>query len=138
MLTENDVVSALCAYLESRSWKIISRAHTSQHGDDIVAEHEGKRLLIEAKGGTSSRAGSKRFGQPFHGLQAQHHVAEAVYKALKLLSESPDTLVAIALPDNKSHRTHVERVEPALERLGIGAFWVSEDGNVKVWGFRGL
>ena len=38
MLTENDIIDALCDYLEAHGYKIHGRADTSQTGIDIIAE----------------------------------------------------------------------------------------------------
>lgn len=136
MLTENDIVSSVCTYLEERGWTIASRCDTGQRGTDIVAERDGQRLLVEAKGGTSSKDFTNRFGKPFSPSQVSDHVANAVFTALELRSREPDSLVAVALPDDKGHRRFVDVVEPSLERLGIGAFWVSGDRVVSVWGLN--
>lgn len=99
-----------------------------------MAERDSKRLLVEAKGGTSSKEGTKRYGLGFNSGQARDHVANAVYTALKLISIHKNSLIAIALPDDTAHRRLVEEVEPIMERLGIGAFWVDQNGGARVWG----
>jgi len=52
VLTENDVIDAVCDYLEAAGYEILQRSHTKQKGTDIIAKRpEGPgRLLIEAKG----------------------------------------------------------------------------------------
>jgi hypothetical protein len=133
MLTENDVVTAVCDFLEGHRWKIVSRCDANQRGIDVVAERRGQRLLIEAKGGTSSKSITRRYGKAFNTAQVSDHVANAVFTAMELLSAEPHALVAVALPDDRPHQRQLEGVESALERLGIGAIWVSEDRPIRIW-----
>ncbi len=67
MLTENDVVRAVAHYLSQDGYEIVSQLSTLEHGIDIeaVSVKSGKRLLAEAKGGTSSKQTTRRFGKPF-------------------------------------------------------------------------
>lgn len=138
MLTENDVVAAVCDHLEARGWVVVSRCDTGQRGIDVVAQRGHQRLLVEAKGGTSSKASTARFGKAFNTAQASDHVANAVFTAMELASDEPQAIVAIALPDDSGHRRLVDGVERMLERVGIGAFWVGEGREVRVWGITSL
>jgi len=101
MLNENDVVKAVCSHLERGGYVIRQRCTTKQHGIDIIAQKEtGKRLLIEAKGATSSRDGSARFGKNFTDNQVWDRVAKGFYTAVCLHSahsKSGDR-VGLALP----------------------------------------
>ena len=64
VLDENEVVDAVCIYLEATDHKIIQRCTTNDKGIDIIATlpSGSGRLLVEAKGGKSSKPGSPRFG----------------------------------------------------------------------------
>lgn len=95
----------------------------------LVAEKDGVRIEIEAKGAGSSKAGTARYGQHFDKGQVFDHVAKAVLKALRVASAG-NALAAVALPDNPDHRAEVQRVAVALHRAGIGVFWVGESGSV--------
>ena len=66
MLTENDVVQAVAGHLEDEGYRIVRALSTNQRGIDIVAEHPAtkKQLLVEAKGGTSSKEGTANYGAP--------------------------------------------------------------------------
>ena len=100
-----------------------------QHGDDPVAERDHVRFEIEAKGATSSKPGSGRYGMPFSKAQVFDHVAKAVLKALRVTSHG-SARAGIAFPDNADHRAEIARVTTALSRLGVTVFWVSDDGVV--------
>jgi hypothetical protein len=111
MLFESNVIDATCIKLESFGYTIEQKLTTSQHGDDIIAARSADRprkVFVEAKGETSSRQKSERYGTPFDSAQVGVHVAEAFYKAALVLSRKMDMdleiVSAIALPSTKSHR----------------------------------
>jgi Holliday junction resolvase-like predicted endonuclease len=128
-LTENDVVDAVCEFLEEQGSTIISRALTTERGPDIEARlPAGTSLFVEAKGATSARAGSARYGQMFESSAVRVHVAEAFYAAAATASDASRS--ALALPDNAFHRRYLEPVRSAMDGLDLGVFWVSETGSV--------
>src|SRR5574341_2644059 len=89
MLLEFDVVNAVCVELESRGYTIRQKLQTTQRGDDIHAVKQTptvRELFVEAKGETSSRKTSGRFGRPFDTAQIKTHVAEALFKTALVLS----------------------------------------------------
>ena len=138
MLFEDDVIDAVCVKLENSGYRIKQRLRTDQHGDDIIAIKETpvqRELYIEAKGATSSRENSQRYGKPFDSAQIRIHVAEALYKTVGVLSRScvgKEIRAGIALPDNEGHRVRIKDVEPVLKRLGIAVFWIKENKDIEV------
>ena len=66
MLTENDVIDAVVAHLESEGWSRVSVSQTDRQGIDILMRCNNTTFAIEAKGGTSSKPGTSRYGQPFN------------------------------------------------------------------------
>ena len=124
MLTENDIIDRLSKHLEKEGYEIIKKSTTSQKGIDLIAEKNGKNLLIEAKGQTSSKPTSARYGLPFSRAQVKSHVATAILSTMKNLDTSK--FVAIALPDTDIHRSFVTKVKSSLFKLGIKVFWVSQ------------
>ncbi len=138
MLVESDVIDAACAKLKSEGYQIRQQLQTTEHGDDIIAvkqQDSTRELHIEAKGETSSRKNSKRYGKLFEAADMQIHIAEALYKAAEILSkrnERIDVRVGIALPDNRVHRALVKKIEPVLNQLQVAVFWVEKDCMVQV------
>jgi hypothetical protein len=139
MLLESDVINAVCKKLESLGYFIQQKLQTEQHGDDIIAGKTGlhpRKLFIEAKGETSSRKGSERYGKPFDSAQVRVHVAEAFYKSAQVLSretaDDVEILSGIALPDTKLHHSCVKNIQPILTNLKIIIFWVHESNNVQI------
>lgn len=96
-----------------------------------MAAKGGVRLLVEAKGEGSSKAGTTRYGQPFSGNQVGSHVGVAVVRALRWASLGA-ARPALAFPDNPHHRGQVDPIVPALDRVGIGVFWVSANHQVRL------
>jgi hypothetical protein len=132
MLTEDDVVAAVCAYLQSEGWTIVRSAATTQRGDDIVAKRGAEpQVFVEAKGETSNRAGSTRHGKPFDSSQCRDHVANAFYSAAAFIGLGQP---AIALPDTRRHRAYVAKIGTAMDALGIWVFWVAADSTVSCTG----
>jgi hypothetical protein len=106
MLTEDQVVEAVCNYLSARSWQIVSRATAVQRGYDIVAKRKDRQLIIEAKGAGSSKESSARFGMTFSSAQVFDHVAKAILKALRVVTAGSAS-AGVALPDDALHRREV-------------------------------
>ncbi len=132
MLTEDAVVDAVAGHLEREGWSVESRVLAVQQGDDLVVTRAGRRMLVEAKGEGSSKPGTRRYGQAFDRGQVHDHVAKAVLRAMRAVSAGD--VGAVALPDNADHRREVERVAPALGRLGVVVYWVSAQGVVRAQG----
>jgi hypothetical protein len=127
VLDENHVVAAVREFLIANGMDVTAWAHTSQTGPDIVATGGGVTVYVEAKGATSSRATSARYGKPFGRGEARINVAEALYTAVAALNLYRDTRglrSAIALSADPMHRQLVEPLEPSLDTLKIGRFWV--------------
>lgn len=124
-LTENDVVEAVCQTLESAGFTIESRASTMQQGVDVsaVRANDQLRVRVEAKGGTSSKVGTNRYGKPFSSGQVRNHVANALATA-SAAPRSASERSAMAFPDTPRHRKYVERVAAAIIELELGVFWV--------------
>lgn len=131
MLTEDQVVDAVCRKLEGDGYSIEQRALATQHGHDIVARNDHGLLIIEAKGAGSSKAVTKRYGKEFSANQVFDHVAKAILKALRIVSAG-NSSAGVALPDNASHRREIEMVAHALERVGIAVYWVDDLGDAQV------
>jgi Holliday junction resolvase len=130
MLTENQVVAAVAAYLIKQGCTIVSCCGTGERGVDIVAEREGKRLLVEAKGRTSAKEWTQRFGKEFSKGQKFDHVGKAFLTAVMVASKG-EAQAAIALPDDAGHRELVEAIRPALRTLAITAYLVRPDFSIE-------
>ena len=89
MLTESGVIAAVCAELQRRGYEIRQQLSESQRGDDIIATKYAeptRTIYVEAKGETSSKNASARYGKSFDSAQVRDHVANAFYKAALVLS----------------------------------------------------
>ena len=131
MLLEDEVVDAVCHLLRQHGWTIESLAYAHEKGDDVTATKDGVRLLVEAKGGGSSKVGTKRHGLPFTSNQVGTHVAVAVLRALRWVSLG-NVRPAVAFPDDLHHRRQIETVAPALAAAGVGVFWVDSTRTARL------
>ncbi len=129
MLTENDIVHRVAEYLKNDGYNVTQRLGTLEKGVDIIAEKAGVTLYVEAKGETSSKEASSRYGKCFSQNQAKTHVAMAILASMKILASKPEksTKVAIAFPANKDHKVLISSIEGVLKRAGIDVFMVEED-----------
>ena len=85
MLTENDVVELVSAELQRTGFKIEQQLSTTQTGIDIVATSpEGVYYGVEAKGATSSKLESPRYGKEFNKSQVKTHIGMALVAAFRL------------------------------------------------------
>jgi hypothetical protein len=133
MLTENDIVLAVEKQFAARGYTIRQVRRTTEHGTDVVAENVAEVWYVEAKGATSSKHHTNRFGKPFTLNQINSHVSRAVFTAMTVLDESPAgerTRAALALPDDQGHRAMIGRITRSLARLGVRVLWVTPDGTV--------
>jgi hypothetical protein len=130
MLTESQVIAGVCKVLENNKFIIVSFCSETQKEYDIVAIHptDQKEVRIEAKGETSSKRGTRRYGLPFTKSQVLDHVSKALYRAASNISTN--IYSGVAFPENEDHIAAVRLIEPALKRLQIEVFWIAPDGNV--------
>jgi hypothetical protein len=134
MLTESDVIGAVCQFLEKKHFRVTQRLLEIEKGIDIRATTPDGRMevAIEAKGETSSMARTARYGKAFSSSQVFDHVAKAVYCAAVYASKS--MLSGVAFPMNAAHVRQVDSILPALEKLQIEVFWVRAAGEVEIAG----
>src|SRR4051812_45353558 len=122
-MDENQVIAALCPFLEREGYRIKQRLSTIEHGVDVIAEQaaSGKTLYIEAKGGTSSRLGSPRHGKPYTQTQVFDRVAKGVFTGLQMLQryQSPDTDIALAFPAGRWEQSYLSSIAAPLKILGV-------------------
>ena len=137
MLTESEVIAAVCRFLESNRFHVAQSLSEVEHGVDIegLAPDGETKFSIEAKGETSSKSTTARFGQPFDSAQVFDHVSNAFYCAAR--DSSMGWMAGVALPRNQAYVKYVQRILPALKKLDIEVFWALPDGSVeteRVWG----
>ena len=125
VLDENDIVIAVRDHIAAAGWTIEQFQLSNQHGPDVLAERSGDRLRVEAKGATSSKVGSKKYGVPFDSADVEINLADALYKTC--VGVDAYRRLAIAFQDDELHRRYVGRLASPLRTLGIGVFWVAAD-----------
>ena len=133
MLTENEVIDFVCIYLQENGYSINQKLSTNQTGIDIVATNSnGTLCFVEAKGATSSKPNSSKFGEEFDKSQVKTHVGVALVAAFKALNDNPGTESFIALPNNANHKTLIDSMVEPIKKSGIKVLLVNELGNIHV------
>lgn len=104
----------------------------SSHGGSS-GRAASREVRVEAKGATSSKPGTARFGRPFSRAQARSHVSRAFFTAAAAFSDSSDAevIAAMAFPDERNHRELVGEIQSALELIGIAVLWIGANGAVE-------
>lgn len=132
MLTENEVVEAICSYLLDNQCEINQKLSTSQTGIDIIATKlNGIKCYIEVKGATSSKPNTSKFGKEFDKSQVKTHVGVALVASFRAMNEFPNSESIIALPNNANHRLIIESMRKPIIQSGIKVWFVSEKGDVQ-------
>ena len=133
-MDENAVIDILCDHLATEGYVVEQRLMTTQQGVDVIARDAlGRRLFIEAKGATSSREGSARFGKGFNASQVFDRVAKGLYTGLCLRAQHPDKRredVALAFPDTPEFRKRLEPIRQQLTDAGVVVFLTSSSRSV--------
>ena len=122
MTTENEVIDSISSKLEEMGYEIKSKCSTSERGIDLHAIKNEVELLIEAKGGTTSKDTSRK-GKPFNCSQVKDHVAMAILKAMQLKQKHPKSKICIALPSDEKHKRVIETVMLSLKSLDVTVIW---------------
>jgi hypothetical protein len=134
-MDENQVIEAVCSHLERAGFAITQRLHTTAQGIDVMARHRstGAELYVEAKGGTSSRAGSNRYGKDYTQSQVFDRVAKGILTTMHLrdtYASKAKISVALAVPDSPWFRRYLTDVASQLATLEIGVLMVAPSGTV--------
>ncbi|MFA5162246.1 MAG: hypothetical protein WC421_08365 [Elusimicrobiales bacterium] len=130
-MDENAVIDAVCQYLKIEGYIIESVLTTTQKGIDITARHEQKGvLLIEAKGGTSSRRGSARYGLSYTETQVLDRVARGFFTIAELKNKYPNASVALAVPKTPYFLKYLARIEKSLLLLNCQVLLVNPTKTV--------
>lgn len=133
MLTELEAIRAVSRFFTNCGYRVTQQLSENQAGDDIVAfSSNGKEIMIEAKGETSSKLRTARFGKPFSPNQAHDHVSKAFFRAASYASQKRSA--GIALPKNAAHVSCVVKIQPVLAKLKVEVFWVLPNRKVEVAG----
>ena len=133
--TESDVVAAADCFLRRAGWQVLQTLDTQQAGVDVVAIHgaSNRRLHVEAKGATSSKPGTSRYGKPFDSSQVRDRVANALYAAARVRE---DYSSAIAVPLNDLHKKYMQPIRRSLTKLGIAVLWIDGEDVVETWNWK--
>lgn len=130
-LNKNQVCAAVCKSLNGKRFKDVRQLSTDERGVDVIGRRGKEWWLVEAKGGTSSKAGTSQFGKPYTASQVHASVGMAWFAPTKMRGEqSADYRVLMAFPSTPLFRKYVGQIGSATADLKIGVLWVEQDGTV--------
>lgn len=129
-LTEDEVVLILIKYLESLGWQIDDYCLGHSRGYDIVASKDEKRLYVEAKGAKANNDSPIKKRPYFNSGQIKDHLGKAIVKSIETKIKFPESIVAIAQPDNEYLKSVCRETAEYLSRIEIYCFWVNSEGKV--------
>ncbi|HBS86263.1 MAG TPA: hypothetical protein DEA97_06890 [Bacteroidales bacterium] len=130
-MTEDQVVTILMEHLKKENWKIVYYCLGSKHGNDIVAEKQGKTMIVEAKGAMANSQSKIKKREKFDSGQIKTHFGKALVKILEEKEKFPERLYAIAHPDDADIKRAIGKIVPFLGQIGIKHYWVSLNKSVK-------
>lgn len=133
---EGNIQSVMVSYLAQSGWAIQSVANTStkEHGVDIIASKDGRRILVEVKGYPSryyvrgERMGEVKKTAP--SIQARVWFADLIMSSMLNSGDEPEANIVLCLPDVRTFRNLSDRMSPSLTQLGFTVAWISESGDV--------
>jgi hypothetical protein len=135
-MNENQVIEALKGHLLARGYAFVSECSTTMQGIDLVMVKNNQEIWIEAKGDTSSREGSNRFGLVFNDQQCNDHYSRAFFRACQMRDEAKRTgqpaHMTMAFAHTKHYQKYFDRTNSTRRELGISVFWVKASGVEEV------
>ncbi|MBP7088786.1 MAG: hypothetical protein KBB01_05770 [Candidatus Omnitrophica bacterium] len=126
--TEDQVIKDVMYWLKQQGWTILSFSLGQQRGLDILAEKNGKKLIVEAKGAKGNAKNTKR--NKFDSGQIKIHFGAAIIKILEERTKNPKASFAIALPEDKYMKGVLKNVRPQMDILGIKLMWVKSKSEI--------
>lgn len=129
--TEDQTIEILMKYLKKDDWIIESYCLGQQRGYDIVASRNSKKMFVEVKGAKASDESPTKKRKYFDKGQIKDHFGKAIVKSLETLNDHPDSIVAIAHPDDKDIRNCIGKIIKHINKLGIVHYWVGSN-NVEL------
>lgn len=129
-LTEDETILILINFLKETGWEIPTHSLGRKRGTDIVAQRKETRMLIEVKGARAGDRAPNKKRKLFDSGQIKTHFGVAIVKSLEDKRQNPNSIIAIAHPDDLGIRKAIGSLIPYLKNLGIKHFWVSGNGDV--------
>ena len=114
-MKEIQMFEPMVNHLESQGYEILEQHKGHEHGTDMVAQKDGKQLLIELKG--ASAAKDVDFGTVIYQIMKQMKISGEDY----------------AIGVTKDYEILVSRCMMPLRKLKIKMFVVSETGVNQLW-----
>jgi len=128
-LTEDQVVNYLMKWLSDQGWTIDDFCLGHAKGIDISASKGKEVLFVEAKGAKANNNSPIKKRAYFDSGQIKDHLGKAIVKSLETKIKYPNSMVAIAHPNDPYIFNICDKTLNELKALGVYKFWVA-DGQV--------
>jgi hypothetical protein len=133
---EGNIQAAMVSYLAGEGWGIKSVADTAarEHGVDILADKDGRRIAVEVKGYPSlyyvrgPKQGERKKTPP--SIQARVWYSDLLLSMMLLLNEGEHDQVVMCLPAVGTYESLVDRTKQSLECLGVVVVFVDDSDAV--------
>ncbi|MFA5687776.1 MAG: hypothetical protein WC959_01280 [Kiritimatiellales bacterium] len=133
-MDENETIEKLCDFLIKQGWKIKSKVLAGERGIDVEAiDPNNKLFLIEAKGSTSSKKGSSRFGKPYKKTQVFDVASKGLMLCFHHLMKKSSCDIGFVYPANKHFSFYIDPLVPMLTSIGLTLFCVHANGHVEIY-----
>ncbi len=132
---EGNVQQRLAIYFQNLGYDVTTAdTFSKSRGIDITARRKSQEVLIEVKGYPSDKyADGDKQGRPKKTqptLQAHHWFSDALITVIRRKSKSPNSIIAIGLPEFNRYLKLIEETKWAFEKLEIHVFFVKQSGEV--------
>jgi len=114
-MRENEMYKPMSNFLDSKGYKVISMKKGREPGPDIVAEHQGHKLIMEIKGDTAAL--DVDLGTGIYQLLRHMHTCSAEEYALGI---------------SEAYIRLLRQIESPLKKLNIKVFVVSDNPH-QLW-----
>lgn len=117
--------------------RALADTESKEQGPDLVVAKGARTLAVEVKGYPTdtyehgARRGEPKPTQPTN--QARQWFSHAALKVMMLRGDYPQREIAACFPDFPTYRNLASRTRSSFEALGVGIYFVRDDGSVEVF-----
>ncbi len=128
---EGNVSGVVARHLERQGWRV----GLGTQAIDLVAEQDGRVLMLEVKGFPSNvYTQGPKAGMPKptrSATQVRQWYADALLTVMLLRHARPDVEIALVLATHRTYRSLVGQTERSLRLLCVGVLLVGPSGDVE-------
>ena len=134
---EQNISKVIRNYLDTNNYHIIKYNENKRaRGYDIIAEKDGRKLIVEVKGFPSDKyvrgpkKGQKKPTSP--NLQAKHWFSEALLSLIIAKSENPEISISLGLPNIAKYKELLSKIEYFRQKFDLKCYLVDSNQIVEI------